>query len=93
MGLYRVEQVGVYKVKGYLILAKSRNNLEEYLKEVREYGDIEYLYDKYIILVGKEKKDFRCKEMEHLKINELYDTENIAMIMADFMETDIKGVG
>lgn len=71
-----VEKVEVYDVNGYLVCATDYKALEEYLSDVpEEQVEIRnYLGVRYIKTVGKEFKDEKCKELQHLKINVLYET-------------------
>lgn len=85
--MYRVEKVEIYNVNGYEVCAKDRVRLDEYLRDVpKKYiKNIDYVGDSNVILVGEDGTNFKCKELRHLKINELFDKKNKALLYADMM--------
>ena len=70
----RIEKVNVYLVNGLEVLAKTEEDLNEYLAE-SEVSTKEYLGVKQVKAVGREFIDTNVKELRHMKINVLYEVE------------------
>lgn len=76
----RVEKVELYKVNGYDICTKSLKDMENYLSDVPKDSieTKEYVGEGYIVAIGKEFKRDKCKEVRHLKFNNVYETKDEA---------------
>lgn len=72
----RAEKVEVYQVNGHLVCAKTEKDLEEYLSDVPTLFKFGKTYEgtKHIVALGNEFKTNKCKELNHLKINMLFNT-------------------
>lgn len=78
--MYLIEKVELYNVNGYTLCAIAKKDMEEYLEDVPE----QYIKNKdyegkgCIILTEKEVEGFYCKEIDHMKINRIFRTEEEA---------------
>ena len=77
----RVEKVSVYDVNGFLVCEKGEGELDKYLEDVPSFyiQNKDYLGERFVLAVGKEFTTHKCKELRHMKINELYHTEDLAL--------------
>jgi len=79
--MLRVEKVKVYDVRGFLVCAKEEEDLELYLSDVPKemIENQDYLGEKYVLAMGNEFTKDMCKELRHMKVNRLFDTEEEVM--------------
>lgn len=73
-------KVNVYEVNGFTVCTKSEENLHQYLEDV-PLADMlakEYKGERYIVAMGKEFEKTPCKELRHMKINQLFDSQQDA---------------
>lgn len=69
-----VVKVEVFNVNNFLVCAIEDSDIEEYLSDVPVPVNKELVGTKYVVAVGKEFKQEKCKEINHMKINTFYET-------------------
>lgn len=86
-GMLYVQRVEIYDVNGYTVCAKDVESLEVYLSDLPKGYIKNKDYDKesYVILTELEYLNFSCKELQHMKINRLFTTEESALIGREYM--------
>jgi len=77
-----IKEVEVYQVNGYIVCTKTEEDLTKYLSDVplADYLVKSYLGKYFVIAIGSEFKQEKCKELRHMKINALYSTEEEAKL-------------
>lgn len=83
-----IKRVKVYDVNGYKVCAESEKELEKYLSDVPSnlIGNKDYIGDKFVLAIGKEFKKDKCKELEHMKINKLFETVEEVDVMKNNLQ-------
>lgn len=76
----KVIRVELYDVNGYKVCATERKELEKYLMDVPSemIQNIDYEGKVYVNALGREFQKEGCKELQHMKINKLFLTEEEA---------------
>lgn len=81
--MYYTKKVRVYDVNGYMVCVKedgSEQELNRYLEEVPEelIKNRDYIGESYVVLTKVEAEGFTVKELQHMKINKLFNTDTMA---------------
>lgn len=86
--MYKVEEVEMYEVNGYTVMSRGKKELEDYLSEVPKnlIKSKEYEGKRYLILTERDAEVFKCKELQHMKFNDYYDSKEMAEIKITTME-------
>lgn len=91
--MFNIKKVEVYDVNGYMVCTDNKKELENYLSDVPEEKIMnkDYVDTFYVVLTEKEDNNFKCKELYHLKFNQLYETRELAELSVEIIKGKMTG--